>query len=228
LQRLRNPIFGHELLLVDIDCGRLEALAILRRRDDALRKRGPRIEPAMGAAVDRNAMFGDFQQAVGQFKHLTLFLADHRAWVERRRTMAAGARYVVDDPVGIGDLPQRVAAMALLAAAALARARRKLPRRRGFFLNPSLQRRFRTVGAVKSQPTASSAFSARSASITPSSERINPSISGGRTIPLRSQKNADSSQKKHADHRFSTHRDISDSPGLGVTWNERTKSKPLQ
>ena len=93
-QRLRGPILGDELLDVEIDRRRLDALAILGRRDHAFGKSRLRHAPAMRAAVNRGLMFRDPQRALGKVEHLPLLDPDRRPRLERPTAMAAGARRV--------------------------------------------------------------------------------------------------------------------------------------
>ena len=129
VQRLRGPILGDQLLDVEIDRRRLDALAILGRRDHAFGKRRLRHASAMLAAIDRGLMFRDQQRALGKIEHLALLDPYRRLRVERRTTMSARAGLMPNNGIGIGDLPQRAALVALLAAARLARATAKASRR---------------------------------------------------------------------------------------------------
>ena len=60
---------------------------------------------------------------------------------------------VLDDHVGLGDLAQRIAAMAFLAAAPLARARAQAAQYARLLLQPVARRRLGAVGAVQAQPS---------------------------------------------------------------------------
>jgi hypothetical protein len=73
--------------------------------------------------MDRSAVFGHLDPALGKVEHLPFFRADHRTRVEPSATMAAERGGVLDDPVGVGDLAKRIAPVALLTAARFARAR---------------------------------------------------------------------------------------------------------
>ena len=67
--------------------------------------------------------------------------------------MLADLGRVLDDPVGLGDLAQRVAAVTLLAAARLARARAQALQDARLLLQPVARRRLGAVGAVQTQPS---------------------------------------------------------------------------
>jgi hypothetical protein len=69
-QRLRGPILGDELLDIEIDRRRLDALAILHGREHAIEKRRLRLALAIFAAVDRGLMFRDRERALGKIEHL--------------------------------------------------------------------------------------------------------------------------------------------------------------
>jgi len=122
-QDLRDPFFGHELLGVEIDARRLDALAILGRRNHAFGEVGPRASAASRAVVDRCAVLGHDQRLLGKIENLAPLLADLCFRQKPRPAMRASLGRVLDNPVGLGDLAQRIAAVALLAPARLARAR---------------------------------------------------------------------------------------------------------
>jgi hypothetical protein len=104
LQNLRDALLGHELLGVEIDARRLEALAILGRRNDAFRKVGARAPAASRAAMDRRAVLGHDQRLLRKIEDLALLLADLRIRREPRLAMRALLGRVLDDEVGLGDL----------------------------------------------------------------------------------------------------------------------------
>src|SRR5271157_3570472 len=120
-QRLRGAILGDELLDIEIDRRRLDPLAILHRRDHAIRKRRFRLAAATGATVDRCPMFRDHERALGQIEHLPLVDPDRRLRTERRTAMAAGACRVPNHAIRVADLSQRTPLVAPLTAARLAR-----------------------------------------------------------------------------------------------------------
>ena len=119
-QRLRDAILGDQLLDIEIDRRRLDALAILGRRDDALGKSRLRHASAMRATVNRGLMFGDHERALGNVENLPLFDSRRRPRIERRTAMAASAGLVSNHGVGMRHLPQSPACVARLAAARLA------------------------------------------------------------------------------------------------------------
>src|SRR5208282_4495813 len=162
--RLGSPILGDQLLDVQIDRRRLEALAILRRRDHAFGKRRLRHPSAIRAAVGRSLMLRHQQQALGKIEHLALLDRDLRLRIERQTAMPAHARLVRNHEIGLGDLPQRVA--------------------RGFFFSPSLEGGFELFVLSSPKRRRSSATKASSSAIRRSFEANNSWISGGMTIPL--------------------------------------------
>ena len=103
--------------------------------------------------MDRSAVFGHLDHALGKVEHLPLFRANHRTRVEPSTTMAADGGGVLDGPVGVGDLTKRIAPVALLAAARFARARAQAAKNARLFLQSVARRRFRAVGAVQPQPS---------------------------------------------------------------------------
>src|ERR1700681_4371221 len=151
LRVLRGPILGNELLDIEIDRRDPDALAILSGRDHSLGKRRLRLAAAMRAAVDRSLMFRNHERALGKVEHLALLDPDRRLRFERRTAMAAGARLVLNHMIGIGDLTQRAALVALLPAACLARATSQAARDTRLPLQPVARRRLGTVRTVPSQ-----------------------------------------------------------------------------
>src|SRR6266403_3777632 len=147
-QSLRGPIFGNELLDIEIDRRGPDALAILSGRNHSLGKRRLRLAAAMWAAVDRGLMFRNNERALGTVEHLALLDPDRRLWFERRAAMAAGARLVPNHMIRISDLPQRAALVALLPAARLARAASQAARDTRLLLQPVARRRLGTVRTV--------------------------------------------------------------------------------
>src|SRR5271165_6250352 len=93
-QRLRSPILGDELLDIEIDRRRLDALAILGGRDHAIGKRRLGHAEAIFAAVNRGLMLGDHERALGKIEHLALLDPRGPPRIERRTAMAACARFV--------------------------------------------------------------------------------------------------------------------------------------
>src|ERR1700722_4442488 len=150
-QRLRGPILGEELLDIEVDRRRLDALAILDGRYHPCGK--PRLgrPSAMRAAVNRGLMFRDQQRALGNVEHLALFGSYRRLRVERRTAMTANACFVSNHMIGIGDLPQRAALVALLPAARLARTPAQTARDAGLLCEPVARGRLRTVRTVPPQ-----------------------------------------------------------------------------
>ena len=158
-ERLSRPLLGDQLLQMQIDGRRAQPLAILRRRLDAIGKGRPRAPAAAGAGVNGPPVLGDFDQLLRQVEHLArLHLPRHR---ERQAgsAMATGGRFVQHDPVRIGDPLERIALVASLSPARLARgfaqahrllpqsvARRRLRTRRTVEAKPALQ-----IGVLRPQ-----------------------------------------------------------------------------
>ena len=152
LQDLRGPFFGHELLGVEIDRRRLEAFAVLGRRNRPLGEGGAGAPPAGRAVVDRRAVLGHDQRLLRKIEDLTLLLADLQIRRESRPAMRADLGCVLDDRVRLGDLAQRVAVVALLTSARLARARAQALEHPRLLLRPVARGRLGAVGAVQPQP----------------------------------------------------------------------------
>ena len=151
LQDLRGSFLGHELLGVEIDGRRLDALAILGRRNDALGEVGAGPQAAGRAVVDRRAVLGHDQRLLRKIEHLPRLPADLGIRQKPRLAMLADLGRMLDDRVGFGDLAQRVAAMAFLASARLARARAQALQNPRLLLQPVARRRLGAVGAVQIQ-----------------------------------------------------------------------------
>lgn len=150
-QRLRGPVLGDELLDIEIDRRRLDALAILHRRDHAIGKPRPGLAPAIFAAVDRGLMFRDHERALGKIEHLAFLDSGRRLRTEGRTATATDTRRVLNHPIRIGDLPQRGALMALLPAAWPARCAAQAAGNARLRLQPVARRRPGTVRTVLPQ-----------------------------------------------------------------------------
>ena len=151
-QRLRGAILGDELLDVEIDRRRLDALAILSRRDDALGKGRSCFATAVRATMDRGAVFRHLDHALGKIERLPPFRADCRTRVEPGATMAAHGCGVLDNPIGDGDLAKRIASVAFLTAARFARARAQAAKNARLLLQSVARRRLRAIATVQPQP----------------------------------------------------------------------------
>jgi hypothetical protein len=222
-QRLRGPILGDELLDIEIDRRRLEALAILRRRNYAFGKRRLGHAPAMRAAVDRGLMFRDHERAFGKVEHRARLDPYRRLRFKRRTAMTAHARLVPNPAIGIGDLPQRPAFVALLPAARLARGVAQAAGVARLLPQPVARRRLRTVGTVLAQsPAQIGHLSLERRDLAP--ERGNQLFDfGGKTHPtLDSYSQPAVSKNPPIKRLFHATCDIPDSPHLGSyeeSWN---------
>ena len=215
-QRLRGPILGDELLDIEIDRRRLEALAILRRRNYAFGKRRLGHAPAMRAAVDRGLMFRDHERAFGKVEHRARLDPYRRLRFKRRTAMTAHARLVPNPAIGIGDLPQRPAFVALLPAARLARGVAQAAGVARLLPQPVARRRLRTVGTVLAQsPAQIGHLSLERRDLAP--ERGNQLFDfGGKTHPtLDSYSQPAVSKNPPIKRLFHATCDIPDSPHLG-------------
>jgi len=150
-QRLGGAIFGNELLEVEVDRRRLDPLAILRGRDHAFGERSLGHAPAAAAAINQRLVLGDDQRPLDQIEHLPRLDALRRSRRKKRLAMPAVRRLVPHDPVGFGRLPQRVALVALLPAARLARRLAKASRDPRLLRKPIARRRLRTGRTVLPQ-----------------------------------------------------------------------------
>ena len=150
-QRLRGPVLGNELLDVQIDRRRPDALAVLRRRDHARGEYRLRHASASCATVDRGLMFGHQQRALGKIEHLTLFDRNRRIRPQRQTAMLADAGRMGNHKIGFGDLPQGAALVALLPAAHLARTAAQASGQARLLLQTVARRRFGAVRTVQSQ-----------------------------------------------------------------------------
>ena len=136
---------------VEIDRRRPDALPVLRRRGDARGKRGFRLSAARRAAIDRGLMLRDFDQPVRQIEHLPpLHVPLHRNR-QPRQTKPARLRLVPHDPIGLGDLPKRVALVSRLPAAFLVRAPAEAAGDARLLLQPIARRRLGTRRTVQVQ-----------------------------------------------------------------------------
>ncbi len=216
-QGLRDAILGDQLLDIEIDRRRPDALAILGRRDDALGKSSLRHASAMRATVNRGLMFGDHERALGNVENLPPLDSRRRLCIERRTAMAARTGLVSNHGVGIGDLPQSPTFVARLAAAPLARTTAQTSRNPRFLFSPSLDGGLELFELSKSNRRRSSATSARSAVISAFSEAIKSAASAGISIPHLIQICRSVSPKTGQANQIRQHRGLSDSPGLGVT-----------
>ena len=88
---------------------------------DTVRKRRPRLRAAGGALAIMRTMFGDDERPrLGQIEHLPGAVANAGVRIEARAAPGAGRRVMIDDLIGISDLPQRLAFVTLLPARFLA------------------------------------------------------------------------------------------------------------
>ena len=136
----------------EIEHKRADPRAVLHRRVDAVRKQRPRLRAASGASAIVRTMLGDDERPrLGQIEHLPGAVADARVLIQARAAPGAGRRVMIDHDVGIGDLPQRLAFVALLPARFLAGPvpQACYPRR---LLQPITRRRLAAVRTVQPEP----------------------------------------------------------------------------
>jgi len=106
---------------------------------------------ASRAAIDRPPVFADHQRLLGKIENLSFLLADLGIGRKLRLAMRACLGPMLDNQVGLGHLAQRIAVMAFLAPAPLARARAQAAQDARLLLQPVARRRLGAVGAVKPQ-----------------------------------------------------------------------------
>ena len=107
---------------------------------------------ASGASAIVRTMFGDDERPrLGQIEHLPDAVADARVRIEARAAPKAGRRVMIDDLIGISDLPQRLAFVTLLPARFLAGTfpQARHPCR---LLQPIARRRLAAVRTVQPEP----------------------------------------------------------------------------
>ena len=99
---LRQPLFRHELLGIEINRRCSDALAILRWRGDALGEGRSRLTATSRAAMRRRPMFGHFGQTRGRVKDLPNFDADGGTG-EEPRDLGCPPRVLCDFPHTMGE-----------------------------------------------------------------------------------------------------------------------------
>ena len=125
-------------LVQEIEHESADPRAVLHGRVDAVGKRRPRLRAAGGASAIVCTMFGDDERLrLGQIEHLPGAVADARVRIEARAAPRAGRRVMIDDVIGISDLPQGLAFVTFLPARLLGRTFPQARHPRGFF-SPSL------------------------------------------------------------------------------------------
>jgi hypothetical protein len=190
---------------MEIDRRRLDALAllgrrdILGRRDDALGKRRLRHPPAMRTTIDRGLVSGDCERAFGKVENLPL-LNRRRLRIKRRTAMAASAGLVPNPGVRIGHCRNVPPLRPFWPPLGLPERPRGRPAIRGFFLSPSLEGGLELFELSRLNRRRRSATSARSAVISALSQAIKSATSAGISIPpliqIRSPRVSKTSQPK--------------------------------
>ncbi len=185
-QRLRGPVLGDELLDIEIDRRRLDALAILHRRDHAIGKPRPGLAPAIFAAVDRGLMFRDHERALGKIEHLAFLtpVADFGPRDEPQRPQTCAVCSITQSgSATCRNVPPLWPLWPFCPPLGRPDAPRRLPGTRGFAFNPSLEGGRELFELSCPNCRRRSATSASSAAIWRFSEAINSSTSTGRTMP---------------------------------------------
>src|SRR5208283_3952740 len=196
------------------------------RRDHAIGKRRLGHATAIFAAVNRGLMFGDQERALGKIEHLALLDLRGRLRIEWRTAMAAGARFVPNHAIGIGDLPQRAALMARLAAARLARAAAKTAGHARLLLQPVARRRFGAVRAVLPQlPAKVRNFSLERRDLAPQRRDQLLDFRGKNHPTLDSDSSPAVSKNRPSKDLFNPTVTFRTHPGLGVTLSKRCVAK---
>jgi hypothetical protein len=162
-------------------------------------------------------MLGDFDQPLRKIEGLAPLHPDRHRRAQARAAMAAGAGFGLDDPIGLGDLAQGLAFVALLPAARPARPfakahwRARLPQnRRSTAVSNSSNCPVRACASVRrSQPARlpTPAEARRSA----------PQYPAGESFPKGITNFQASLPNRRPQPHFPAHRDLSDSPGWAVT-----------
>ena len=150
--QLDQTLLGQQLVVQEIEHERADPRAVLHRRVDAVRKQRTRLRAASSAPAIVRTMLGDDERPrLGQIEHLPGAVADARVRIQARAAPGAGRRVMIDHDVGIGDLPQRLAFVALLPARFLAGPvpQARHPRR---LLQPITRRRLAAVRTVQPEP----------------------------------------------------------------------------
>ena len=150
--QLDQTLLGQQLVVQEIEHERADPRAVLHRRVDAVRKQRTRLRAASSAPAIVRTMLGDDERPrLGQIEHLPGAVADARVRIQARAAPGAGRRVMIDHDVGIGDLPQRLAFVALLPARFLAGPvpQARYPRR---LLQPITRRRLAAVRTVQPEP----------------------------------------------------------------------------
>ena len=123
-QQLDQTLLGQQLVVQEIEHESADPRAVLHGRVDAVGKRRPRLRAAGGASAIVCTMFGDDERLrLGQIEHLPGAVADARVRIEARAAPRAGRRVMIDDVIGISDLPQGLAFVTPLPARLLGRTR---------------------------------------------------------------------------------------------------------
>ena len=149
-----DPVFGNQMLDVEIQHRRADPVAILDMRGDRGRERRPRRAAAARAGVDVPLMLDHLQPRRHQIEHLTLLnAADHRI-SERGWTMRPRRRGMVFNLVRLGHWPQRLATMSNLATAPLARPPAKAPLDPRLLAQTIARRRLATRRTVQTKTAA--------------------------------------------------------------------------
>ena len=150
-QQLDQTLLGQQLVVQEIEHESADPRAVLHGRVDAVGKRRPRLRAAGGASAIVCTMFGDDERLrLGQIEHLPGAVADARVRIEARAAPRAGRRVMIDDVIGISDLPQGLAFVTFLPARLLGRTfpQARHPRR---LLQSIARRRLAAVRTVQSE-----------------------------------------------------------------------------
>ncbi len=145
VHRLGDPVLGDQLLDVEIDRRRPDALAVLGRRGDAGGKLSLGLQTASRTAIDQGLVLGDLDQPLGQIEHLPLLHPHSHRSGQAGAAVTTQVRRMPLDSIGGLDLFERVALVPGLPAARLARASPKAARNARLLLQPVARRRLRTV-----------------------------------------------------------------------------------
>ena len=157
LHQCGQAVLGQELVVRQVDHHGSDPTAVLNRAGDAVGKGSPSLRAAMPATAAMRPMLRDHQgPGLGQVENLTGAVAGGHIRRQSRTTPPARLGIMIDAGVGIGDLAQGLALVALLPARLAIRFSAKapgasllLPRRR--FVQSIAGRRLAAVRAVKAK-----------------------------------------------------------------------------
>jgi hypothetical protein len=117
----RETLLGQQLIVQQIQHERADRFAALHRGCHSFGERTPRLRAAGGATAAMRAVLGDDQRSrFWKIEHLPGAVAGRHCRRQRFAARGAGLWIMIDGGIGLFNLTQRLARMALLAADLLA------------------------------------------------------------------------------------------------------------